>query len=187
MMKRIVSLVLFFVLGFVVTTEAAVVNSVKNIGIVIVGSEDFQSEKYFNAARDIVKPLNDGMSIEVGELMQSKYRKYCEEKGISSATPELSDLTAFAEQNDFDRVLCLVVEKPTQDEFNRWDGSFVVRISLQVNAYLCNKTELIKTHSTGKKKESEFNLLLRSPEVRARIGAFKLCANDIGKAMKGLW
>ena len=168
-------------------------NQGKHIAIVIL-SDEFQKDKHYSYAKEIPES-NPQNIVEIGRDTQEKYACYCLNNGLDmEAVPKLNDLTSFAEEENFDRLLFLVVKKPNVEisHVNAYTGvgnSIVkkARVSLQVDAFLCDKTKLLKTFSVTKKRSSQEGAFdNKNPEARAKSSAFKLCTKAIGEAMKGL-
>ena len=190
---------LFFLLMFACVASAAVVNldnPDKKNGILLIGSREFRTEQYFQRSREIFKvEKNQNVSFEVGEELQKKYADYCQDNAINkNNAPELKELLEFVKQNDFDCILCLVIKDPeisesVKTEYLGFDMTGNVKhftVSMEVNAFLCDKTKLIKTYTSVKKKDQS-SKKSRNPREKAKRGAFTLCISDINKAMKKLW
>ena len=195
-MKKICLVLFIFMFALSGMTAVESMSKSKNIGIVIIGNNDVKSEKYFQrsaAIFDVEK--NPNVSVEVGESIQQKYYDYCKDKEINeNEAPKLENLLEFTAQNNFDRMLCLVIKNPevskSQNEsylgFGRVGLKEFFTISMTVNAYLCDQTQILKAHSVTKQKTQD-DKHSHDPEAKAKRGAFTLCINDIGKAIKGLW
>lgn len=193
-MQKICLMLLVFVIVFAgVTTNAS---ATQNIGIIIIGDDDFKQEVYFNRSAKIFDvKKNPNISVKVGESVQKNYSDYCKEKSISDIEPpKLENLLEFANQNNFDRVLCLVVKTPEVSEYQReeYGGRFLksmtvnyIEVSLSTNAYFCDDTKLLKTFSTTRKKELAKGRS-RDPKAKATRSAFTLCIEDIEKAINNV-
>lgn len=207
-MKKLFLFTLIFVFGcstFVLAEENEF-NS-KQIGILIIGGHtDFKHGKYLTAAEEIFsKNKAKNFSIVAGDKIQNVYYDFCAKKDISSEqAPKLDDLLEFTKENNFYRVLCLVVQQPDVDTYMREQellfGSSEVLpeaiVHIQMDAYLCDENRLIKSHSSSKKRKGSYDVFSLGrlgkftsgkAVAKATLGAFKLCTQDVSKAIFGLW
>lgn len=184
-----------FVIVFAGITSSA--SATQNVGIIIIGDDDFKQEVYFNRSAKIFDvKKNPNISVKVGETVQKNYSDYFKEKSISDAKPpKLENLLEFAKQNNFDRVLCLVVKNPGVSNYYEYEEGLLpgsglklsqhFTVTITVNAYLCDREKILKTVSITKKK-TEDDIHSSKPQVRATRGAFTSCVENIGKEMKGI-
>ena len=188
-MKKFCLLVLIICVVITNTAIAAQnMSSNKNIGIIIIGSDEFKSEVYFNRSAAIFNAdKNPNISVEVGDVIQEKFSAYCKDNELSdNEAPKLENLLDFTKQNNLNQVLCLVIKKPEISEkiFEKTGRLLEATVSMSINSYLCDQTKLLKTHSVTKQKTQDDNHS-RHPKDKATRGAFTLCINDIGKAING--
>ena len=197
-MKKICFIIFMFCFTLLaVTTTTATANTLKSIGIIIISADEFKSEVYFNRSASIFNAdKNSNIKVEVGESLQQKYSDYCKDKEISdNEPPRLENLLEFTVQNNFDYLLCLVIKEPEVSKYMKkvYGGQYIgevnaehFTVSMTINAYMCDKTKLLKTHSVTKNKIQDVRHS-RNPQAKATRGAFTLCINDIKKSMNGLW
>ena len=196
-MKKILLSVFTFMIAFIHITTIVNASSNQNIGVIIIGDDEFKQEVYFNRSAKIFDvKKNPNLSVKYGETVQKNYSDYCKEKSISdSAPPKLENLLEFSNQNNFDRVMCLVVKTPEVSDYYEYKDGLLpgspsrlskhFTVTITVNAYLCDKEKILKTISITKTK-TENDIYSSKPKVRATRGAFTSCVENIGKEIKGI-
>ena len=79
----------------------------------------------------------------------------------------------------YDKVLFVMVKDPVVDKHKQQTGLFTSvvnsRASISVNAFLADKSNVIKASSSTKEDDSE------ASELRAKRGAFRKCLQEISK------
>ena len=193
-MKRFSAFLLVFLLIFANTVSAE--GTVKKIGIIIVGSiDDMNSNKWFSATKTVT-PKGNTYLVKVGNEIQDEWNSYCVTKKISSKEPpKVENVLEFVEQNNFHRLLFLVVSPPSQpitykknEEFGLYKSKAkYIKLSVQTNAYLFDKVKLLKSISSVNSHDESWGYSDQKTESKAQFGAFKRCLKKIGKNIEDLW
>ena len=154
------------------------------IGVVIIGSSDYKSQDFYEYLYGQLRTEdNRGYNIVVGNDPQNKYMEYwLEQDFLEEQKPKKEDFFKFTEFSKYDKVLFLIIKDPVTEKHSRPGGLFTTvtqtRASVTVNAFLCTNASIIKTYSVTKQDDSEWS------DMRAKMGALKKSARDIGKALK---
>lgn len=177
-MKRISLLVMAFMVLFSCSAFAASASN-QTVGVVIIGSSDFKTADYFNSIKSSFQSNNE-YTVEYGNGIQSKYQSYWLDKGfLEEQKPVKQDLIDFVKYSGYDKVLFVMVKDPVVDKHKQQTGLFTSvvnsRASISVNAFLADKSNVIKASSSTKEDDSE------ASELRAKRGAFRKCLQEISK------
>lgn len=160
-------------------TAFAAERNYQSVGVVIVGGAEFKTGDFYDAAKSQFKPIS-GAKIVVGNDMQTRYKKYWLNRGyIGEQSPQKSDLIAFATMSGCDKVICLIVTD-TVDTQNSSTHRQKTRVSVQVDAYLCTRTDVVDVFSASDDEDS------KGSPLRARRSAFNKCLKEIGKSLNNL-
>jgi len=174
-MKKIILMVVAVLFFMTNTTFAA--QYFQNVGVIIVGGAEFKTSDYYKIIKDEIKPLS-GSKIVFGNDLQTKYKKYWLQKGfIGEQMPEKDDLIAFTNMSGCDKIICLIVSDSMVDKHNSSNHREKVRVSVQLDAYICTKTDFIDVLSATDEEDS------KGSDLRARRGAFQKCLKEIGKSL----
>ena len=158
------------------TSAANAAPSNSRVGALIIGEADFKTGDFFEIVRSEFKP-SGGAKIIVGNEMQTRYKKYWLDRGsIGEQTPTKDDLIDFAAMSGCDRIVCLIVSE-TLDTQNSGKHRQKSRVSVQVDAYLCTRTDVVDVFSASDDEDS------KGSPLRARRGAFRKCLREIGKSL----
>ena len=190
-MKKIFLLALCFILISASTTFAGAAEdflsrSGPTVGIVIVGGSDFRTPDYYGyidktfTAKDKKKYGN--YKIVSGNDMQSKYLNFWTDKGfLEEQFPKKQDFLDFVKYSGYGKVLFLMVKDPVTDKHSRTAGIFgtvaQTRTSVQINAFLCDGSDIVKTYTAIKEDDSEWS------DLRAKRGAFEKAIRDIAEQL----
>ena len=164
---------------FVMTGTVSAANSsryLNSVGVVIVGGAEFKTNDFYGVVKDRFKPLS-GAKIVIGNDIQTLYKKYWLNRGyIGEQPPQKNDLIEFAAMSGCDKIICLIVND-TVDKQNSSNHRQKSRVSVQVDAYLCTKTDVVDVFSASDDEDS------KGSPLRARRGAFDKCLKEIGKSI----
>ncbi len=184
-MKRIVLTCLFLLLCNIAFAETVknLSSGHQNIGVVIIGSSDFKTQDFYEYLYGQLRTENNPYNVIVGNDPQNKYMEYWLEQGaLEEQTPKKDDLLKFVDFSKYDKVLYCIVKDPVIEKHSRSVGLFdtvtQTRASITINAFLCTSDGIVKTYSVSKQDDSQWS------DMRAKMGAMKKCARDIGKALK---
>lgn len=159
------------------------------VGVVIIGGSDFKTPDYYDYIHDTFSQDDEQIikmyRISAGNELQSKYLDYWIDQGfLEEQTPKKNDLLNFVTYGQYDKVIFLMVKDPVTEKHSRQAGIFgtvtQARTSVQINAFLCDNTQIIKTYTAIKEDDSEWS------DLRAKRGAFEKCIKDIAKEIKPL-
>lgn len=154
----------------------------ERIGIIIIGDNEFKTKSYFDRAKKLIK--NKNIIVEADEEIQKRanYIKSYSDKTF---------ITDFVKSNNFDKVICLVVNKPiVQSETVKFLSTSIMSAALmRIDIYVYNEENLLKKYSVEKKglhDEKLINVIQKSidPEIEAKKAAFSSCIRQIRKEMK---
>jgi len=180
-MKRIL-LLIFSIMLMASTAFAGTLQ--ETVGVVIVSSPDFKTQNFYEYLYGQFRSETDSSYVIItGNEPQNKYVEYwLDQRFLEEQTPKKEDLLQFAGFSGYDKVLFFFVKDPVTEKHTRHTGIFSsetqTRTSVTVNSFLCNKDGVIKTYSVSKQDDSMWS------DMRAKIGALKKCARDLGKEMK---
>ena len=172
-LKKIFVMTLAMLIIFSCTAFAAANNSV---GVVIVGGAEFKTKDFYKMIPNVFD-LNKSRC-KVGDEIQGKYQKFLLERDLLGETiPRKQNLIDFAAKSGCSKVLFLVVDS-TADHQNDPKRNQKNRLSIQVDAYLCDSLQVIDVQTTGQESNSN------TSDLRARRKAFKKCLEELSKTMK---
>ncbi len=162
---------------FVLTGTAFAAQSFKSVGVVIVGGAEFKTSDYYKTVKNEIKP-SSGAKIVYGNDLQTLYKKYWLERGfIGEQMPQKEDLISFTNMSGCDKIICLIVSDSVVDKHNSSGHREKVRVSVQLDAYICTKTDVLDVLSANEEDTS------KGSDLRARRGAFQKCLKEIGKTL----
>lgn len=156
----------------------------QTVGIVIISSPDFKTQDFYEYFYGQLRSETDtSYNIVTGNDPQNKWVEYWLDKGyLEEQAPKKEDLLKFVNFSGYDKVIYFIVKDPVIEKNTLSAGLFSTttrsRASVTVNSFLCSKDNVIKTYSVSKQDDSTYS------DMRAKIGALKKCARDIGKEMK---
>ena len=164
---------IFSVMTTAIVTEAATPGN--QIAVVIVGGADYRTKDFVKLTKDLFK-VSDELTLATGKEVQNKYQMYWLDKGlIDEDTPTKEDFVQFVNYSGYRKVLYLVIKDSVIDQHGRKKGKDRSRASLTVNAFIVDKTKILKFDSSTNEEDS------KTSELRARLGAFKQCVKEISK------
>ena len=162
---------------FTCTTFAAQVQS--TVGVVIIGGAEFKTKDYYKMIQSEIKSKN-GAKFQIGNEIQSKYQRYLFENDlVGETTPRKQNLIDFTVRSSCDKVLFLVVSS-TADHQNNPKSRQKDRLTVQVDAYLCDKFSVREVLSSVQENHS------KTSDLRARRGAFRKCLEELAKGLTSL-
>ncbi|MBR4904161.1 MAG: hypothetical protein IKZ53_05780 [Selenomonadaceae bacterium] len=162
---------------FVLTNTAFAAQSFKNVGVIIVGGAEFKTSDYYKIIKSEVKPIS-GSKIVFGNDLQTLYKKYWLQQGyIGEQVPQKDDLINFTNMSGCDKIICLIVADSVVDKHNSSNHREKSRVSVQLDAYICTKTEVVDVLAATNEQTS------KGSDLRARRGAFQKCLKEIGKTL----
>ena len=145
----------------------------QQIAVVIVGSSDYKTSDFINYAKSYFKPANES-KVLVGKDVQSKYQTYWLGKGLlDEGTPTKEDFIEFVNYSGYKKIIYLVIKDSIVDTHERKKGKARSRVSLTINAFLVDKSQIVKVISSTNEEDS------KTSELRAKRGAFKKCIEEI--------
>lgn len=156
----------------------------EKIGVVLISSSDYKTQNFYEYFYGQLRTENDtSYTVVVGNEPQNKWVDYWLNQGfLEEQQPKKDDLLKFVETSGYDKVMYFLVKDPVVEKHQRQTGLFSsstqTRASVTVNSFLYDKNGVIKTYSVTKQDDSEWS------DMRAKIGALKKCARDIGKKVK---
>lgn len=162
----------------------------EKIGVVIVDGEQFKNKSYYRLASEIPNCEGKSFMVDCGDEIQAKYSQFCNSKGISDQNiPKVENLTEFVEKYDYKFVVYITIPKADRMEWtNKGErygyGRPYAKVTMQVDGYLCDRSNLVSIYSTIKEHTSADDIG-RDYRVRASTGAFKSCCREISKAFNG--
>ena len=186
-MKRLIMMLTpFLLLLFCSVGYASMLHggAAQKIGVVIISSPDYKTQNIYEYFYGQLRSETDsGYTVEVGNEPQNKWVEYWLNQGfLEEQQPKKDDLLKFVEASGYDKVIYFFVKDPIVEKHTRQTGLFSSstqsRASVTVNSFLCDKKGVLKTYSVSKQDDSEWS------DMRAKIGALKKCARDIGKEVK---
>lgn len=173
-MRKIILLAAAIFFTLTSTTFAAA--NYQSIGVVIIGGAEFKTDDFYDVIKSQIKP-SSGAKIFVGNDLQTRYKKYWLRRGyIGEQTPQKNDLVQFAAMSGCDKIVCLIVSD-TVDKQNSSNHRQKSRVSVQVDAYLCTRNDVVDVFAASNDENS------KGSPLRARRGAFKKCLTEIGKSL----
>lgn len=180
--KFFVFLCLFFITSNMVFAQS-VKKSKQTVGVVIVGTNDFKSQNFYDYLDDQLKSETNAYNLVVGKVPQNKWVNYWMAQGfLGEQTPKKNDLIYFTQFSQYDKVLFLIVKSPETEKSRRpagWFNSYEkTRVSVMVIGVLASPENIINSFSVTKQDDSQWS------DMRAKMGAMKKSARDIGKALK---
>ena len=147
-----------------------------NIGVLVIGSAEYKTPDYYKTIKNSVQDKT-GFVADVGEDFQKKYQKFMIEKyDIGKHTPTKSDLVNFTANSGYRRVIVLVIDENIDTQNNALSRQ-KNRITVQIDAYLCSRSDIVDIANTSREDNSKTSIL------RARRGAFQKSLNDALKAL----
>ena len=174
-MKKI--LLMAATIFFVLTGTALAAQSFKNVGVIVVGGAEFKTSDYYKIIQNEIKPIS-GAKIVYGNDLQTLYKKYWLQQGsIGEQVPQKEDLINFTNMSGCDKVICLIVADAVVDKHNSSGHREKSRVSVQLDAYICTKTDVVDVLSASDEQTS------KGSDLRARRGAFQKCLKEIGKTL----
>ena len=172
-MKKTFIMAFALLIIFSCSAFAAANNSV---GVVIVGGAEFKTKDYYKMISSVFD-LNKSRD-KVGDEIQGKYQKFLLERDLlGEKIPRKQYLIDFAARSGCSKVLFLMIDS-TADHQNDFKKSQKNRLSIQVDAYLCDSLQVIDVQTTGQESNS------KTSDLRARRKAFKKCLEELSKTMK---
>ena len=186
-MKKIFSLFVFVfvVFSYFVPAQASILR--ERIGILIIASSDFKTQDFYECAKEnLSDPTNSKYMIVTGSDIEGKYSNYWLDKGfLEEQAPNKDSLLEFAAYSNYDKVLYLLIQDPQMERNNHsvagwWGASVNIhnRVSLKINAFLCDGNSVIQTASVTKTSDSYYS------DLRAKRKAFNECLTDISSKIK---
>lgn len=166
-----------FIIGTMITAEAAGTTLRNEIAVVIVGSADYKTKDFTNIPKDLFK-IEDKMKpqITAGKEVQNKYQKYWFAKGLlDEGEPTKEDFVKFVDYSGYKKVIYLVIKDSVLEQHGRKKGKDRSRVSLTVNAFLVNGNQIEASTSATNEEDS------KTSELRAKRGAFKQCVKEISE------
>ena len=205
-MKKCSLLLLVAIIVFTNVVYAKSKTENKNIGIIIVNSDRFKDDYFYEKAKRII---NNKTYVVISDIeLQSKYLKYCEDNKIEEdKIPGQKDLVDFMIQNNLDNMICLDVKltncnyKIAKDAaiFIKgrafWVDNSTIDLDIKMTAYFYDKTKLIEKYNeyrfgVASRKLSEMgdDVAKATKEVirTAEGNAFSSCIRHIRKNTKNL-
>ncbi|MBE8955614.1 MAG: hypothetical protein SR2Q5_08160 [Quinella sp. 2Q5] len=148
----------------------------EGVGAVIIGGAEFKTSDFYEVVRSEFKP-DGGTKVIAGDELQTLYKRYWLKRGyIGEQPPQKEDLVSFAQMSGCDKIIFLMVTD-TVDTQNSSNHRQKTRISVQVDAYLCTRTDVVDVFSASDDEDS------KGSPLRARRGAFRKCLRSIGKSL----
>ena len=181
-MKQIICAFCFLLLSCN-TVLAASSGGKQTVAVVIVGTNDFKTQNFFEYLDDQLKSEDNSYNLAVGKIPQNKWINYWIAQGyLGEQKPKKKDLVYFTQFSQYDKVLFMLVQNPVTEKSSRPAGWFnkyeKTRTSVMVIGILSSPKGIINSFSVSKQDDSEWS------DMRAKMGAMKKCARDIGKALK---
>ena len=176
-MKKIFLVTIIFLAVFIcgISISSANRETGKEFGIVIISGAEFKTSDYYKIISKTFKLPNGYV---IGDEMQSKYQKFLLENDlIGEKLPRKNYLLDFTAQSGCERILFLVVTS-TADHQNNSKSRQKNRISVQVDAYLCDRYKILEGATSAQQNDSN------TSDLRARRGSFKKCLTEIAKYIK---
>ena len=177
-MRKIFFIVAAIIFALTGTVSAASSSQyLNNVGVIIIGGAEFKTEDFYKAVQNEIKP-SSGAKLIVGNDLQTRYKKYWLNRGyIGEQTPQKSDLIGFTAMSGCNKVVCLIVSDSVVDKHNNAKRREKDRVSLQLDAYLCTRTNVVDLFAATCEENS------KTSSLRARRGAFKKCLEQISKSL----
>ncbi len=174
---RKIFLMAALIFSLISCTAFAATQEVKpNIGVLVIGSAEFKTPDYYKMIKSSVLSKS-GLIADVGEDFQKKYQKFMVEKyDIGKHTPTKSDLVNFTANSGYRKLLVIVVDE-NLDTQNNADSRQKNRIAIQLDVYLCNRSEILDIANASREDDSKASIM------RARKGAFQKSLNAALKAL----
>ncbi len=159
------------------TSSAFAAQNSQDIGVIIVGGAEFKTSDYYKIIKSEVKPAS-GSKIVFGNDLQTRYKKYWLQRGyIGEQMPQKEDLINFTNMSGCEKIICLIISDAVVDKHNSSNHREKVRISVQLDAYICTKTDVVDVFSASEEEDS------KGSDLRARRGAFQKCLKEICKTL----
>ena len=174
-MKKIILMAV--AIFFLMTNTTFAAQYFQSVGVIIVGGAEFKTSDYYKIVQKEIKPLS-GYKVVFGNDLQTLYKKYWLQKGfIGEQMPEKDDLINFTNMSGCDKVIYLIVSDTVIDKHNSSNHREKVRVSVQLDAYPCTKTDVVDVLSATDEEDS------KGSDLRARRGAFQKCLKEIAKSL----
>ena len=178
-MKKLVPIAAMLLVLLMSCTALAASAADKRMGILLIGGAEFKTPEYYDIAKKAIQSKSRS-KCEAGNAVQSKYNAYWLEKGfVGEQIPQRQDLIDFTAGSGYGKVLCLVISNSTVDRHNSAKHREKDRVSVQVDAYLCSRTNVLNVYTASHEEVS------KGSSLRARRAAFEKCIKEIADAMKG--
>ncbi len=145
-----------------------------NLGIVIVGGAEFKTADYYKIVSQTFKLQEN---FKIGDEMQSKYQRFLMENDLlDEKIPRKQHLLDFTAQSGCEEILFLIIDS-TADHQNNGKRRQKNRLSVQVDAYLCDSYKILEGATFVKDSKS------KTSDLRARREAFKKCLTELAKVI----
>ena len=182
MMRKTTFLILLTFLlalqGASATAASKATHSVQSIGVVIIGDKEFQQERFYSQISDILNSRSN--KVTIGTKTQASFAQFCQASNIAEkALPKVNDMVEFAKQENFDKLVGIVIREPMKNNFKRKVSNHEGLVdrticALQLDFYIFDKERSLKVFSVAKDK-------LASNETDATVGAFDKCVDKVRK------
>ena len=174
-MKKIFFAAVTFLAIFICGVSISSAKSAGSTGVVIIGGAEFKTSDYYKLVK---QNFNFKGPAKIGDEMQSKYQKFLLENDLlGEKLPRKQYLLDFTAQSGCEKILFLVVTS-TADHQNNPKSKQKNRISVQVDAYLCDRYKILEGATSAQQNDSN------TSDLRARRGSFKKCLNELAKMIK---
>lgn len=173
MRKIFITAALILAMCSVAAAQTAVIT---DTAVVIIGGAEFKTPEYYKMIQSTLRSKG-GLNCEVGDDMQKKYQRFMMETyDLGNTAPKKKDLVNFAANSGYKRTLYLVIDENIDTQQNAKTRQ-KNRVSVQLDAYLCNSADIIDMATASRDDNSKTSIL------RARKSAFQKCLTDAVKSM----